>query len=513
MKSIDKLLRKAAKAKKKPHWCIDHQKWETEKHDTVEPFKNWVEKEDVEEVDRPSEARAHEQDMTNFHEHKSPMEWANVMNRYNTVKHVNPHLANNESIRDVPIIPWNYDKLDDEVYGQFNEPDERNANTDIERSQKMDWPTFKQNHMANFLDTPDPYTDEDFAPALPRLQRITDHFDGLHAGTISNKPSFASDPDLSQYFGSIENSLMKIADPEYQIPFPFQENPDRGRRPGYRLSSSGGEHISDMPIPRYRATSGIPTMMNQTINEQTGEVKIDPKGKNLPYTPGMDQHWQHAQEARQQRMADAERLTQEFSDSADDFERRARENYDHLGEPTRLGRESIGIPIPMDDERLEATLHGPGLGTSFAEQWGREMGATNDLDESTSRYIDKPNPDDATTRRAFHRNSIEKALLKLLKEGERYNPDINERKIPPQHTTTVEEEPALSEESVHTNLRTNPEKFPYVRDRLKTTDPDRRARILDRGLGTRMTRPHPTKEGEHMKWPATLEESLLKLMK
>ena len=165
MKSIDKLLRKAAKAKKKPHWCIDHQKWETEKHDTVEPFKNWVEKEDVEEVDRPSEARAHEQDMTNFHEHKSPMEWANVMNRYNTVKHVNPHLANNESIRDVPIIPWNYDKLDDEVYGQFNEPDERNANTDIERSQKMDWPTFKQNHMANFLDTPDPYTDEDFAPA------------------------------------------------------------------------------------------------------------------------------------------------------------------------------------------------------------------------------------------------------------------------------------------------------------------------------------------------------------
>ena len=92
-------------------------------------------------------------------------------------------------------------------------------------------------------------------------------------------------------------------------------------------------------------------------------------------------------------------------------------------------------------------------------------------------------------------------------EKERYNPDIKERKIPSQHTTTVEEEPALSEESVHTNLRTNPEKFPHMMDRLKTGDPDRRARVLDRGLGTRMARPHPTTEGEHVKWPATLEES------
>ena len=44
MSSLDHILQKATKAKKKPHWCIDHQKWETEKHDTVEPFKNWVEK-------------------------------------------------------------------------------------------------------------------------------------------------------------------------------------------------------------------------------------------------------------------------------------------------------------------------------------------------------------------------------------------------------------------------------------------------------------------------------------
>ena len=43
-KQIDKLLSKATKAKTKPHWCIDHQQWETKKHDTVEPFKNWVEK-------------------------------------------------------------------------------------------------------------------------------------------------------------------------------------------------------------------------------------------------------------------------------------------------------------------------------------------------------------------------------------------------------------------------------------------------------------------------------------
>ena len=43
MSSLDHILQKATKAKK-PHWCIDHQKWETEKHDTVEPFKNWVEK-------------------------------------------------------------------------------------------------------------------------------------------------------------------------------------------------------------------------------------------------------------------------------------------------------------------------------------------------------------------------------------------------------------------------------------------------------------------------------------
>jgi len=41
---IDKILQKATKSKKQPHWCIDHQKWETEKHDTVEPWNNQIQK-------------------------------------------------------------------------------------------------------------------------------------------------------------------------------------------------------------------------------------------------------------------------------------------------------------------------------------------------------------------------------------------------------------------------------------------------------------------------------------
>jgi len=39
--SIDKFLRKAAKAKKKPHWCVEHQQWEAEPHEEKSLEKGW----------------------------------------------------------------------------------------------------------------------------------------------------------------------------------------------------------------------------------------------------------------------------------------------------------------------------------------------------------------------------------------------------------------------------------------------------------------------------------------
>jgi len=38
---IDNFLQKATKADKKPHWCIEHQKWETEAHDEKALEKDW----------------------------------------------------------------------------------------------------------------------------------------------------------------------------------------------------------------------------------------------------------------------------------------------------------------------------------------------------------------------------------------------------------------------------------------------------------------------------------------
>jgi len=39
--SIDNFLQKATKADKKPHWCVEHQKWETEAHDEKALEKDW----------------------------------------------------------------------------------------------------------------------------------------------------------------------------------------------------------------------------------------------------------------------------------------------------------------------------------------------------------------------------------------------------------------------------------------------------------------------------------------
>ena len=39
---MDNYLNKAHKPKKAPHWCVDHQKWETEPHDESKSLEKWV---------------------------------------------------------------------------------------------------------------------------------------------------------------------------------------------------------------------------------------------------------------------------------------------------------------------------------------------------------------------------------------------------------------------------------------------------------------------------------------
>jgi len=39
---IDDFLHKAHKVNKPPHWCVDHQKWETEPHDESKTLEKWV---------------------------------------------------------------------------------------------------------------------------------------------------------------------------------------------------------------------------------------------------------------------------------------------------------------------------------------------------------------------------------------------------------------------------------------------------------------------------------------
>ena len=576
MNQIDRLLSKAAKSKKKPHWCVDHQQWETEKHDTVEPFKNWVEKAPSNEDIPPREPGA----KYGEHDHVVPFGMRRQPGKRTlaqrlTGRNRNPEdtwepeliesWANREGWRGGTTGPMPDEGRNEYVRsrrmaGDFKtqnpnvgrwggteaniSPEESTLLPDVTgtnvRGNKFAPPKFHQNSLhksllklanqgsQNIGSIPirksmtgafqkAPYTFDDKVPTLDeqRAQVESGHAQRYSRASVSGKMSI-EDPnemgldkdhaqmrhelDVPEYGKIRHSSAIKGPNGRAMV---VTTLPDGTRQPFYQRTGTGGTEGSSskgdwVPIDGID-TSGFDTFMFPGWMDKRNMIHHDLDMDHPLQRYGNDDFMKigHA--------LDNLRDTH-GTPSLMDFLDKGHGNTSHEGHYSQSPWSMLEInhwlgtdtSLGHNDKAYDLKNGSEG---SFGQERVAEVfsGHENGLADRQSQQPPQ--------------GGIQNSLLKLMKEGERYNPDINERKIPPQHTTTVEEEPALSEESVHTNLRTNPEKFPYMRDRLKTTDPDRRARILDRGLGTRMARPHPTKEGEHMKWPATLEESLLKLMK